>query len=304
MVHKPRWSDVVEEGPRSKLLDLPDSLMVTKTRGISHPHAAIEGQTEKPTMSSSGNDGLGPFDVGDRAIVESGYRSNDDRNPNIADVDLTHILPAGADGNTQRGGFQARGRGATARGMYRQEPRSWANVASASVRSEVKLQYFPPKVDNDKIVVKMPPVSLLAKWEACLVGYFIDKRLPYTLIKNSAFNMWHNKGLLEVNMNDEGFTLFIFENKDCCKDILDGGPWYVGGFLLILKQWHRMMKLSKEGKKTIPVWVKFYNIPMEFWNGDGLSRIASAVGVPLFMDQLTSSGNIISFARVCVDIHS
>ncbi|XP_028111016.1 uncharacterized protein LOC114309476 [Camellia sinensis] len=62
------------------------------------------------------------------------------------------------------------------------------------------------------------------------------------------------------------------------------------------------MKLSKEDKKTIPVWVKFFNVPLEYWDRDGLSRIASAVGVPLFMDQLTSSGSRISFARVCVDI--
>ncbi|XP_028059832.1 uncharacterized protein LOC114263483 [Camellia sinensis] len=102
--------------------------------------------------------------------------------------------------------------------------------------------------------------------------------------------------------NDDGFVFFMFENRDCCIDVLEGGPWYVGGFLLILKQWHRMMKLSKEDKKTIPVWVKFYNVPLEYWDGDGLSRVASAVGVPLLLDQLTSSGSRISFARVCVDI--
>ncbi|XP_028121752.1 uncharacterized protein LOC114318964 [Camellia sinensis] len=114
--------------------------------------------------------------------------------------------------------------------------------------------------------------------------------------------MWKNKGLVEILKNDDGFIFFMFENRDCCIDVLEGGPWYAGGFLLILKQWYRMMKLSKEDKKTIPVWVKFYNIPLEYWYGDGLSRIASAVGVPLFMDQLTSSGSQISFARVCVNI--
>lgn len=105
-------------------------------------------------------------------------------------------------------------------------------------------------------------------------------------------------------MNDKGFTFFIFENQDCCRNILDGEPWYVSGFLLILKQWHRMMKLSKEDKSTIPVWVNFYNVPLEFWDGEGLSRVASAVGVPLFMDQLTSSSNRVSFARVCVNIQA
>ncbi|XP_028124903.1 uncharacterized protein LOC114321868 [Camellia sinensis] len=64
------------------------------------------------------------------------------------------------------------------------------------------------------------------------------------------------------------------------------------------------MRLSKEDKKTIPVWAKFYNIPLEFWNGDGLSRINCAVGTPLFMDQLTASGNHISIARVYVNIQA
>lgn len=97
----------------------------------------------------------------------------------------------------------------------------------------------------------------------------------------------------------------MFENRDCCTNVLEGGPSYGGGGgLLILKQWHRMMKLSKEDKKSIPVWVKFYNIPLEYWDEDGLSRIASAVGVPLFMDQPTSSGSRISFARVCVNIQA
>ncbi|KAL7181458.1 hypothetical protein ACSBR1_040364 [Camellia fascicularis] len=156
----------------------------------------------------------------------------------------------------------------------------------------MSLKYYPPKLDQDKIVVEMPPSSPMVKWEACLVWYFIDKNLPYTLIKNNAFNMWKNKGLVDILKNDDGFIFFMFENRDCCIDVLEGGPWY----------WHRMMKFSKEDKKTIPIWVKFYNIPLEYWDGNGLSRITSAVGVPLFMDQLTSSGSRISFARVCVDM--
>ncbi|XP_028120127.1 uncharacterized protein LOC114317570 [Camellia sinensis] len=172
----------------------------------------------------------------------------------------------------------------------------------ASQTDRVSDESDPNPRGSDKIVVELPPPSPMVKWEACLVGYFIDKNLPYTLIKNNANNMWKNKGLVDILKNDDGFFFFMFENRDYCIDVLEGGPWYVGGFLLILKQWHRMMKLSKEDKKTIPIWVKFHNIPLEYWDGDGLGRIASAVGVPLFMDQLTSSGSRISFARVCVDI--
>ncbi|KAL7181462.1 hypothetical protein ACSBR1_040368 [Camellia fascicularis] len=258
-------SDRVEGEQRSKLLDLPDSVKVTKTRETSLDMGDQFGADGSPRGIESQNDLLSE---------ESG--------PNPRDVE----------GNTC-GGFQIRGRGTNTnnrggrggRGQYQApEGRLWANVASASVRSEVGLKYYPPKLDQDKIVVEMPPSSPMVKWKACLVRYFIDKNMPYTLIKNNAFNMWMNKGLVDILKNDDGFIFFMFENRDCCIDVLEGGPWYVGGFLLILKQWHRMMKLSKEDKKTIPIWVKFYNIPLEYWDGDGLSRIASAVGIPLFMD--------------------
>lgn len=33
-------------------------------------------------------------------------------------------------------------------------------------------------------------------------------------------------------MNDDGFAFFMFENKDCYRNILDGGPWNVGGFFV------------------------------------------------------------------------
>ncbi|XP_028057938.1 uncharacterized protein LOC114261824 [Camellia sinensis] len=41
---------------------------------------------------------------------------------------------------------------------------------------------------------------------------------------------------------------------------------------------------------------------MEYWDHEGLSRIASKIGVPLFMDHLTSTGTRVSFARVCVEV--
>ncbi|XP_028090360.1 uncharacterized protein LOC114290623 [Camellia sinensis] len=64
------------------------------------------------------------------------------------------------------------------------------------------------------------------------------------------------------------------------------------------------MKLSKEKATKVPVWAKFFNVPFEYWDSDGLSRIASAVGVPLFMDQLTEQGSRVSFARVCVEVEA
>ncbi|XP_028055414.1 uncharacterized protein LOC114259581 [Camellia sinensis] len=183
--------------------------------------------------------------------------------------------------------------------------RSWANVTTASTRSNIKLRYVPPTAVEDSIVVEMPArLDPLEKWDSCLVGYFIDKRVGYNYLRNSAFGMWKAKGLKEVLTNGDGFMFFIFDTPECCRDVLEGGPWYIGGYLLILKQWKRMMKLAKEKSTKIPVWVKFFNVPLEYWDPDGLSRIASAIGNPLFMDQLTARGSRVAFARICVEIEA
>ncbi|GAV77035.1 DUF4283 domain-containing protein [Cephalotus follicularis] len=54
--------------------------------------------------------------------------------------------------------------------------------------------------------------------------------------------------------------------------------------------------------RKIPVWVKLFNIPLEYWTECGLSSIASAIGKPLHADSDTESLRRISFARVCVEI--
>ena len=48
-----------------------------------------------------------------------------------------------------------------------------------------------------------------------------------------------------------------------------------------------MMKLSKERLDRILIWIKLFNIRLEYWEDDGRSRISSAR---------------ISFAKICVEI--
>ena len=53
---------------------------------------------------------------------------------------------------------------------------------------------------------------------------------------------------------------------------------------------------------SIPIWVKFYNIPLEYWTNTSLGHIASVVGNPLHLDSLTENQSKLSFARICVEV--
>ncbi|KAK3189458.1 hypothetical protein Dsin_029019 [Dipteronia sinensis] len=76
----------------------------------------------------------------------------------------------------------------------------------------------------------------------------------------------------------------------------------MAGRMIILKKWHSRFVLTKESYSKVPVWVKFLNIPHEYWTEEGLSYVAGAVGKPLYANSLTETMKRISYARICVKI--
>ncbi|KAF7126741.1 hypothetical protein RHSIM_Rhsim11G0147600 [Rhododendron simsii] len=168
---------------------------------------------------------------------------------------------------------------------------SWCNVVANGVGSQegagsiispakMKLDYIPPGIVNDRVVVSPPEdVELLgqSKWKRCVVGHFLDKKLGFTAVRNIAMRIWEKCGIREVLSNEKGK-------------------------LLILKLWYPHLKLEKEQLSTIPLWVHFFNVPLELWTGSGLSYVASSVGRPLYADHLTESGQRLSFAKICVEV--
>lgn len=183
----------------------------------------------------------------------------------------------------------------------------WKEVVTNSGKSapHMQFQYFPPVVEEDEILVSPPPEVEEAgalSWSNCVVGYFLDKKLPFYAVDSIAHKLWDKFGLIEVVSNDRGFYFFKFNDAEAFRKLMDLGPWHFGGKLLILKKWEPNMSYEKEQMAKIPIWVQFYNIPLEFWNENGLSYIASAIGRPLYADSMTESGKRLSYARICVEI--
>lgn len=69
-----------------------------------------------------------------------------------------------------------------------------------------------------------------------------------------------------------------------------------------MKKWQPNLSLLKEELQKVPLWVRFYGLPLEFLTATGLSYIASAIGKPLHADRMTSSKKRISYARICVEV--
>lgn len=71
---------------------------------------------------------------------------------------------------------------------------------------------------------------------------------------------------------------------------------------IFLRKWKRGLQISLDAVQKIPVWIQLYIVPLEYWNVDGLSCLASAVGVSLFADAATEGKQRINYARICVEL--
>ena len=69
-----------------------------------------------------------------------------------------------------------------------------------------------------------------------------------------------------------------------------------------LRAWKPGMDMLNIKLSSIPIWVRFYNIPLEYWTSTCLGHIASTVGIPLHLDPLTENQTKLSFARICVEV--
>nr|GFB69567.1 hypothetical protein [Tanacetum cinerariifolium] len=57
----------------------------------------------------------------------------------------------------------------------------------------------------------------------------------------------------------------------------------------IVQQWNPKIGMQKAEHSRLPVWVRMTDVPLEAWSIDGISALASCLGMPLIMDTMTAS---------------
>ncbi|GAV79554.1 DUF4283 domain-containing protein/zf-CCHC_4 domain-containing protein [Cephalotus follicularis] len=140
------------------------------------------------------------------------------------------------------------------------------------------------------------------EWEHALVGFFVGKKIPFRSLFAVLNKKWSSVGKFTIHTAENGIFIFKYESEAARDWILNNGPWDVWGVHLALRLWERDLPPISSGFAKIPVWVKLMNIPMEYWTVQGLSRLASVLGSPLHMDPATEGKQLISFARICVEM--
>lgn len=91
-----------------------------------------------------------------------------------------------------------------------------------------------------------------------LLGFFVGKRPCWDTINYSLNRAWKPKDELEIQRQGE-FYIFKFKSFEESQNILEAGPWFVHGQLLVLKRWSKNQSMQKDELNSIPIWVKLPN---------------------------------------------
>jgi len=136
-------------------------------------------------------------------------------------------------------------------------------------------------------------------WGFCLVGQFTG-RFPGMDAVRTIREGW--KVECKHWVHRSGWIVFKFTSEEDRLSVLNGGPYFIYGRSLMLKNMPRCFRFGGEEFATVPVWVQLPDLPLDCWNARALSKIASRIGKPITTDRMTLTKERLSFARVMVEV--
>ncbi|KAI0531384.1 hypothetical protein KFK09_000938 [Dendrobium nobile] len=159
------------------------------------------------------------------------------------------------------------------------------------VKPAKKLSFVPNELNEGKEI-----------WNLSLVGYSLGPRPYYERLLASMEKLWKLKGSLSLLSLADDFFLLKFTAVEDYDLVWSGGPWFLLGRPFILQRWNPKFQPRRDESASIPLWIKVLNLPLALWTPAGISKIASFVGEPLYVDTLTAKRTRLTFARICVKV--
>ncbi|KAJ9536710.1 hypothetical protein OSB04_un000095 [Centaurea solstitialis] len=158
--------------------------------------------------------------------------------------------------------------------------------------SPVELYRFFPLATKAQSSVRIPKElasEVMKTHRSTLFGYFLGPRLHFPVVERYVKAAWGKFGFTDAMMDNNGIYFFKFNDFGGSAQVVEAGPLMIRGVPLFVEHWDPVKGLSKPVHNSCPLWVKLHNVPLVAFNKEGISRIASALGVPKQMDACTAS---------------
>ncbi|KAI3870072.1 hypothetical protein MKX03_017942 [Papaver bracteatum] len=187
-------------------------------------------------------------------------------------------------------------------------------------RDEAELKFIEPHFEAGKYYIECTDEELKVgcnKWKNSLVGCFVSESGAFCFDKEVDEDVLHQaiEKASDVASKGNGYSVSFIGNghfllqfssdEDKIRVLETSGLLHIEGKTLVFQKWDWKLKFDKvEMLKSVPVWVKIYNLPLFLWNSSFLSKVGSALGVPICADQTTLKQQRLNYARIYIQVVS
>ncbi|GJX34585.1 RNA-directed DNA polymerase, eukaryota, reverse transcriptase zinc-binding domain protein [Tanacetum coccineum] len=191
------------------------------------------------------------------------------------------------------------------------DKKTYATMVSKDVKVVNNKLEFVPTVcseEGDEFVIfddKLVEKGSI-QWKLTVCGHFVGYKMSVHELRYNIRRMWSRWGIDDIDMKSDGTCMFKFKNEEGMNKVLELGPWLVNNKPLFVQKWDPTLGLNKVEQTKVPLWVSMIDVPLEAWSTEGISALASSLGKPLIMDNMTAKRcqygeGRLDFARVLVE---
>lgn len=111
---------------------------------------------------------------------------------------------------------------------------------------------------------------------------------PNEKLLRTWFNyVWKPKGEVDLHLVSKGFFIVLFSNIEGRDRIFEGGPYFLSSVGLYMQPWKENFTPKQETFTSIPLWIKIYSLPLEYWLPKTLEAIGNSLGDFLKLSEAT-----------------
>jgi len=137
-------------------------------------------------------------------------------------------------------------------------------------------------------------------WSKALIVKVYGRSIGFHYLTFKLNALWKSTAKMDCVTLGRSFFLIRFSSSDDFDKVLQGGPWFIGEYFLAIKPWEPYFKAFEAKLISVAVWVRFHELPIEFYDASVLKEIGSVIGPVLRIDSYTASETRGGYARLCV----
>lgn len=92
----------------------------------------------------------------------------------------------------------------------------------------------------------------------------------FYFVKETQTRVWGLKGGFDMTMHGEQTFIFKFRSEEDREKVLNWGPLHIASRLFIIRPWRPFIEEDATALSSIPIWVNLRNVPLIFWDPQGL----------------------------------